>query len=39
MSILFDTGPPLQPEEFRLLRELINRFCGMTFSDDAQYVR
>ncbi|GAB5547609.1 MAG: protein-glutamate O-methyltransferase CheR [Sandaracinaceae bacterium] len=38
MSILFDTGPPLQPEEFRLLRELINRFCGMTFSDDAQYV-
>lgn len=38
MSILFDTGPPLPPEEFRLLRELINRFCGMTFSDDAQYV-
>lgn len=38
MSILFDTGPELRPEEFRLLRELINRFCGMEFSDDARFV-
>ena len=38
MSILFDSGPSLQPDEFRLLRELINRFCGMSFSDDARYV-
>ncbi len=38
MSILFDSGPHLQPDEFRLLRELINRFCGMVFSDDSLYV-
>lgn len=38
MSILFDRGPPLSPDEFRLLRELINRFCGITFSDDSLYV-
>ncbi|HJL16207.1 MAG TPA: protein-glutamate O-methyltransferase CheR [Sandaracinaceae bacterium LLY-WYZ-13_1] len=38
MSILFDSGPTLAPDEFRLLRELINRFCGMDFSDDALYV-
>ncbi len=38
MSILFDSGPQLQPDEFRLMRELINRFCGMSFSDDAQFV-
>ncbi|HEY8430452.1 MAG TPA: protein-glutamate O-methyltransferase CheR [Sandaracinaceae bacterium] len=38
MSILFDRGPSLSSDEFRLLRELINRFCGITFSDDAKYV-
>lgn len=38
MSILFERGPSLSPDEFRLLRELINRFCGITFSDDALYV-
>lgn len=38
MSILFDSGPHLTPDEFRLLRELINRFCGISFSDDAMYV-
>lgn len=38
MSILFDTGPALRQDEFRLLRELINRFCGMTFSDDSIFV-
>ena len=38
MSILFDSGPSLKPDEFRLLRELINRFCGMSFSNDAQFV-
>ena len=38
MSILFDSGPELRPDEFRLLKELINRFCGMEFSDDARYV-
>lgn len=38
MPILFDSGPPLSPEEFRLLRELINGYCGISFSDDAIYV-
>lgn len=38
MSILFDGGPRLHADEFRLLRELINRFCGISFSDDAMYV-
>lgn len=38
MSILSDTGPSLKPDEFRLLRELINRFCGMTFSDDSLFL-
>ena len=38
VSVLFDRGPRLQPEEFRLLRELINRFCGMEFSVDTIFV-
>lgn len=38
MSILFDSGPRLEPDEFRLLRELINRFCGMEFSDDTRFI-
>lgn len=38
MSFLFDAGPPLRLDDFRLLRQLINRFCGMAFSDDAIYV-
>ncbi len=38
MSVLFETGPKLQPDEFRLLRELINRFCGMEFGSDTRYV-
>lgn len=38
MSILFDTGPKLSPDEFRLLGELINDFCGMQFSADTRYV-
>lgn len=38
MSILFESGPQLQPDEFRLLRELINRYCGISFSEDALFV-
>lgn len=38
MSILFDSGPRLTLNEFRLLRELINRFCGMEFSDETRFV-
>ncbi|MCB9596433.1 MAG: protein-glutamate O-methyltransferase CheR [Sandaracinaceae bacterium] len=35
---MFDSGPKLQPDEFRLLRELINRFCGMDFGNDTRFV-
>ncbi len=38
MSILFDSGPRLSPDEFRLLGELINNFCGMEFAADIRYV-
>lgn len=38
MAILFDTGPELKPDTFRLLRELINRFCGMEFSVESRFV-
>lgn len=38
MSVLFEGGPKLQPDEFRLLRELINRFCGMDFGPDTRFV-
>ena len=38
MSILHDTGPRLRVEEFRLLRDLVNGFCGIAFQDDAMFV-
>ena len=37
MPLLFDAGPRLKVEEFRLLRDLINRFCGIAFQDDALF--
>ena len=38
MPILFDRGPQLRQEDFRLLRDLINRFCGIHFGEDARFV-
>ncbi|MDH5492159.1 MAG: protein-glutamate O-methyltransferase CheR [Myxococcales bacterium] len=38
MPLLFDRGPSLRLEDFRLLRDLINRFCGIHFGEDAIYV-
>ncbi len=38
MPLLFDRGPSLTVEEFRLLRDMINEFCGIQFSDDAAFV-
>ena len=38
MSLLGDHGPEMTPEEFRLLRDLVNRFCGIMFADDSKYV-
>jgi chemotaxis protein methyltransferase CheR len=38
MSRALEAGPNLPDEEFRLLRDLVNRFCGIHFSDDAQFI-
>lgn len=38
MSILFDSGPKLRIEEFRLLRDLVNRYSGMHFDDASMFV-
>lgn len=35
VPILFDQGPKLHREQFRLLRDFFNRFCGIYLSDDA----
>ncbi len=34
---LFDQGPTMSLEEFRLLRELVNDTCGIRFEEDAMY--
>ena len=34
---LFDQGPAMSLEEFRLLRELVNETCGIRFEEDAMY--
>jgi chemotaxis protein methyltransferase CheR len=38
VPLLFDTGPKLRPEDFRLLRDLVNETCGIRFPDDMQFV-
>ena len=38
MTLLHDAGPSLKLREFRLLRDFINRFCGIYFADDSSYV-
>lgn len=38
MSVLFDSGPKLKVEEFRLLRDLVNRYSGMHFDDASMFV-
>ena len=38
MTLLFDQGPSMTPEEFRLLRDLVNSFCGISFDRDAKFV-
>lgn len=38
MPLLLDSGPRIKPEEFRLLRDLVNDFCGIRFPDDMQFV-
>ncbi|MCB9601818.1 MAG: CheR family methyltransferase [Polyangiales bacterium] len=38
MSLLFDRGPAMTDEEFRLMRDLVNGYCGIAFGEDAKYV-
>ncbi|MBX3246436.1 MAG: protein-glutamate O-methyltransferase CheR [Myxococcales bacterium] len=38
MSLLFDQGPSMSHEEFRLIRDLVNELCGIAFGDDAKFV-
>ena len=38
MAILESSGPRLRVEEFRLLRELVNRYSGMHFDDGSMFV-
>jgi chemotaxis protein methyltransferase CheR len=38
VPLLFDEGPSLAVEDFRMIRDLINRFCGIHFSDDARTI-
>jgi len=38
VPLLFDSGPKIRQEEFRLLRDLVNDFCGIRFPDDMQFV-
>ncbi|MGB8221106.1 MAG: protein-glutamate O-methyltransferase CheR [Polyangiales bacterium] len=38
MTLLRDVGPTLQLREFRLLRDFVNRYCGIYFADDSAYI-
>ncbi len=38
MSLVFDHGPTMSDGEFRSVRDLINRFCGLAFDDGVKFV-
>ena len=38
MPILFEQGPRLRDEEFRLIRDQINAFCGILFADESRFI-
>jgi chemotaxis protein methyltransferase CheR len=38
VTLLHETGPSLNLGEFRLIRDFINQFCGIYFSDDSVYI-
>lgn len=38
MTLLHDAGPTLDIRDFRLLRDYVNRFCGIYFADDSAYI-
>lgn len=37
MSSSFEPRPRLAPDEFRLLRDLVNEYAGLSYDDDAMY--
>lgn len=38
VTLLHDVGPRLSLKDFRLIRDLVNRFCGIYFADDSAYI-
>jgi chemotaxis protein methyltransferase CheR len=38
VTLLRDAGPTLDLKEFRLLRDFVNRYCGIYFADDSAYI-
>jgi chemotaxis protein methyltransferase CheR len=38
VTLLYEAGPSLNLNDFRLLRDFINQFCGIYFADDSAYV-
>ena len=38
MTLLHAAGPTLSLKDFRLIRDFVNRFCGIYFADDSAYV-
>ena len=38
MTLLRDAGPSLNLNEFRLLRDFVNKFCGIYFADGSAYI-
>jgi len=38
VTLLHDAGPRLSLQDFRLLRGLVNQFCGIYFADDSAYI-
>ena len=38
MTMLRTAGPTLDLGEFRLIRDFVNRFCGIYFADDSAYI-
>jgi chemotaxis protein methyltransferase CheR len=38
VTLLHNAGPSLSLQDFRLLRDLVNQFCGIYFADDSAYI-
>ncbi len=38
MALLYDEGPTMTDDEFRLIRDLFEAYCGIHFGSEAKYV-